>query len=239
VIRQAISCDICGEEKKQTNHWFVVCEQAGEVRVSAFNSRTRLRTGDKHLCGATCMHKLLDDYMVRAIGGKTGSMEMVGMTEENLMLESRIESRSGSASSELSDNYLVRERLYDPRRFDGRFSDTSLTGVSTGEIYPSDDESSARLISATAMGSSERGSTDIGATALRATVPSKAKASPARISAELVRMPAKATPQTELDEKVELQPEVPRRKSREWRAEAWERERERELRAASRMRSNG
>jgi hypothetical protein len=73
VIRQAISCDICGNEKKQTNHWFVTYEQSGELRVSGWSSRNRLRPGTKHLCGQTCLHKLVDDYMARAIGQKTQS----------------------------------------------------------------------------------------------------------------------------------------------------------------------
>lgn len=72
MIRQAISCDICGAEKKQTNHWFVAYEQAGELRVSGWNSRNRLRTGSKHLCGQACLHKLADDFMARVIGGKVG-----------------------------------------------------------------------------------------------------------------------------------------------------------------------
>jgi len=67
VIRQAISCDICGTEKKQTNHWFVAYEQTGELRVSGWNSRNRLRPGSKHLCGQTCLHKLVDDFMARAL----------------------------------------------------------------------------------------------------------------------------------------------------------------------------
>jgi hypothetical protein len=67
VIRQAISCDICGAEKKQTNHWFVAYEQSGELRASGWNSRLRLRPGMKHLCGQTCLHKLMDDFMARAI----------------------------------------------------------------------------------------------------------------------------------------------------------------------------
>ena len=67
VIRQAISCDICGTEKKQTNHWFVAYEQGGELRVSGWNSRNRLRPGSKHLCGQTCLHKLVDDFMARII----------------------------------------------------------------------------------------------------------------------------------------------------------------------------
>lgn len=70
MIRQAISCDICGAEKKQTNHWFVACEQAGELRVSGWSSRNRLRTGSKHLCGQTCLHKLIDEFLARTIAGR-------------------------------------------------------------------------------------------------------------------------------------------------------------------------
>lgn len=67
MIRQAISCDICGTEKKQTNHWFVACEVGGELRISGWNARNRLRAGAKHLCGQTCLHKLADDFMARAV----------------------------------------------------------------------------------------------------------------------------------------------------------------------------
>jgi len=67
VIRQAISCDICGAEKRQTNHWFVAYEQAGELRVSGWTSRRRLHTGTKHLCGQTCLHKLVDDFIAKSM----------------------------------------------------------------------------------------------------------------------------------------------------------------------------
>ena len=67
MIRQAISCDICGTEKKQTNHWFVAYDQGGELRVSGWSSRNRLRPGSKHLCGQTCLHKLVDDFMARTL----------------------------------------------------------------------------------------------------------------------------------------------------------------------------
>ncbi|MFP5236881.1 MAG: hypothetical protein ACLGSD_13345 [Acidobacteriota bacterium] len=73
MIRQAISCDICGAEKKQTNHWFVACEQGGEMRVSGWNSRNRLRAGSKHLCGQTCLHKLLDEFLARTVEGRPAS----------------------------------------------------------------------------------------------------------------------------------------------------------------------
>lgn len=70
VIRQAISCDICGTEKGQTNHWFVAYEHGGEFRASGWSSRSRLRPGTKHLCGQTCLHKLVDEFMAKAIAQK-------------------------------------------------------------------------------------------------------------------------------------------------------------------------
>ena len=71
MIRQAISCDVCGREKGQTNHWFVACEQAGELRISDWASRNRSKPGAKHLCGQTCLHKLADDFMARSIAVRT------------------------------------------------------------------------------------------------------------------------------------------------------------------------
>jgi hypothetical protein len=81
VIRQAISCDICGAEKRQTNHWFIASEQAGELRVSGWNPRSRMRAGAKHLCGQACLHKLADDFMERLISRRIQS----GAPEEHFV----------------------------------------------------------------------------------------------------------------------------------------------------------
>ena len=67
MIRQAISCDICGRDKQQTNHWFVAYEHGAELRIGGWNSQARLRTSAKHLCGQTCLHKLVDDFMARTL----------------------------------------------------------------------------------------------------------------------------------------------------------------------------
>jgi hypothetical protein len=67
VIRQAISCDICGRDKQQTNHWFVAYEHGAELRIGGWSSQPRLRTNAKHLCGQTCLHKLVDDFMARTL----------------------------------------------------------------------------------------------------------------------------------------------------------------------------
>jgi hypothetical protein len=73
MIRQAISCDICGSEKRQTNYWFVVYNQDGELRVSEWSSRHRLGPGSMHLCGQTCLHKLVDDFTDRILAARVQS----------------------------------------------------------------------------------------------------------------------------------------------------------------------
>ena len=77
MIRQAISCDICGEicgtDKKQINHWFVVGDHGAELRVSGWNSSNRLSPESMHLCGQTCLHKLVDDFTDRILAARVQS----------------------------------------------------------------------------------------------------------------------------------------------------------------------
>jgi hypothetical protein len=94
VIRQTISCDICGAEKKQTNHWFVAYDQGGELRVSGFNARIRLRTAMKHLCGQTCLHKLVDEFISRALAVRSQPD-----TVEEVQVETRIAPTDTSLTS--------------------------------------------------------------------------------------------------------------------------------------------
>jgi hypothetical protein len=177
VIRQAISCDICATEKKQTNHWFVAYESGGELRVSGWSSRNRLRPGSKHLCGQTCLHKLVDDFMARAIA---------------------VRAPAAVAAEEAE---VVQQTLA---------SDTSLTA----DAAYLEVESSARLL-----------------TPAPAVEPIRP---PFRAQAELLAMPGRMQPEDSLP-KAE---EPPRYASRNWRAEAWEREREREQRTAGRRPEN-
>jgi hypothetical protein len=102
VIRQAISCDICATEKRQTNHWFVAYEQAGELRVSGWNSRYKLRQGAKHLCGQTCLHKLVDEYMAKSIASR--SKRAVGEAEAESAPATDTSLTSGSAYADFDSS---------------------------------------------------------------------------------------------------------------------------------------
>jgi hypothetical protein len=182
VIRQAISCDICATEKRQTNHWFVAYEQGDELRISGWNSRHRLRPGSKHLCGQTCLHKLVDEFVAKSIS---------------------VRAQCTTGGSEADP-----EPLLAPGR--------SLAHAAAS----ADSESSARLIAPP-----------------EPALPRLAS----RPLPEVVTMPSRP----HLEDLAPVPAEAPRYASRNWRAEAWERERERELRAvenrpdiAARRRSN-
>lgn len=69
MIRQIVSCNICGEEKEQTNHWFVAYDQRGEFRVTGLTSSNCLDLEAKHLCGESCVHKLLDEFLISTEAG--------------------------------------------------------------------------------------------------------------------------------------------------------------------------
>jgi hypothetical protein len=179
VIRQAISCDICASEKKQTNHWFVAYEQAGELRVSGWSSRNRLRPGSKHLCGQTCLHKLVDEFFAKAL-----AMRPPAISAEE-------------AAAEMPRNNV----------------DTSLTSSSAYEdvrLSYEETESSARVVTPPASGPANR-------PALRPV-------------AELVP----ATPRPRAEESDAPPPADPAYSTRNWRVEAWKRERERESRSGDR-----
>jgi hypothetical protein len=128
---------------------------------------------------------------------------------ETRLAESRL-SESRLAESRLNESRLNESRLTESRLTEPRLTDTSLTSAGAFE----EEESSARLI----------------------TPPSPPAAKVAyRAPAELVRMPGRAS----TEDYPELKEDNSRYSSRSWRTEAWERERERELRAAARLRSNG
>ncbi|MGA3131431.1 MAG: hypothetical protein ABSD59_11565 [Terracidiphilus sp.] len=178
MIRQAISCDICAAEKRQTNHWFVAYEQGGELRVSGWTSRHRLRPDSKHLCGQTCLHKLVDEFMAKSIAKRA--------------------QRNGEAVEAAEVAEAEAEAAV--------MTDTSLANAKpAGEV-----ESSARLLPVPPPAPSP--------------VPAKPVHHPLP---EIVTMPARPYPK----EIAPLPADTLRYASRRWHAEAWERERERELHA--------
>lgn len=67
MIKQVITCDICGAQKREANHWFVASQESGELRINGWNSLRLLSPETKHLCGETCAHKLISQFLVRLV----------------------------------------------------------------------------------------------------------------------------------------------------------------------------
>jgi hypothetical protein len=216
MIRLAISCDICGAEKKQTNHWFVAYEQAGELRISGWQSRYRKKSGARHLCGQTCLHKLCDEFMALVVTGDRAAAETAeaetGIAETGAQTGSagpqhdphgnppqgprgearsyeRSQTATGRPMDSRADHRLPDHRLPDPRWMENR---AATNHVPTSHLTES------RTANRTASSSYED---EFGS------------------SARLISAPESAE-------------EARRYASPEWRASAWERERQRE-RAAS------
>jgi hypothetical protein len=78
VIRQAISCDICGTEMLNANHWFVAYDRGPELRIGAWSAHHRVRSSARHLCGHKCLHKLVDDFMAKTVSAPPSSSAQVG-----------------------------------------------------------------------------------------------------------------------------------------------------------------
>jgi hypothetical protein len=204
LIRQAISCDICGSEKRQTNHWFVAYDQAGELRVAGWSSRNRLRPGSKHLCGQTCLHKLVDEFMAKAISGRS---EAAG---EEMELPDRVADRATERQSARPASGTA-----------GRAVATDAY-VAAGPLYE-DGESSARLVKP------------------RVPAPVGPQAVPFRSHPENAPGHTQPSVEPQMQGPSTNKPEAPAVvvdaapsfSSRQWRAEAWNRERSRELRSGS------
>jgi len=118
LIQQAISCDICGTEKKQTNHWFVAYDQGGELRVSGFSANIRLRPAMKHLCGQTCLHKLVDEYitLARANRPQPGVAEEAQATAQAAATDTSLTSNAAYGKGEPSAQLPEPLALIQPKR---------------------------------------------------------------------------------------------------------------------------
>jgi hypothetical protein len=212
LIRQAISCDICATEKKLTNHWFVAHEQGGELRLTGWSSRNRLRPGSKHLCGQICLHKLVDEYMARIIEVRvqTASAEEAAAPREAVVSREAAVPREAAMSREAMVPRPIQATI--PATMQA--TDASLTSHEAHGHPIEEFESSARL--------------------LTTPEPISPKRLPLRAPAELVAMPGRQP-----IEELTVPQEAPRYTSRNWRAEAWNREREREMGGVDRHTNTG
>lgn len=256
MIRQAISCDVCGTEKRQTNHWFVAFEQAGELRLGGWTSRNRARPNSKHLCGQTCLHKLVDEYLAQIVSSKP---------------QRAVDDAVDDAIEYQDEAELVQPVTVAPQRVTRRDSNPAPRPIPRPVQQPAasdrDDESTGVLIARAESWRSQNRvnpdpdprstdrSSDHSLTAdfdpdfecsarliptpepdpvvvrHRPAVESQPVAHPIAASRPSLVAAPKSVDRNLIE--LPLADEAPSFSSRKWRSEAWERERARELRAAN------
>ena len=69
MIRQTVTCDVCGVHKFEANHWFNAFEHKGTLKISFWGKSNSIRPNMKHLCGQKCVHRLIDDFLAGHPGG--------------------------------------------------------------------------------------------------------------------------------------------------------------------------
>lgn len=76
MISQKVICDVCGVEKRDTNHWYTLHLQSyttahftTRLVLTQFNPVEQTTGSQKHACGQACVHKLVDRWL------QTGSLE--------------------------------------------------------------------------------------------------------------------------------------------------------------------
>jgi len=181
------------------------------MRVSGWNSRNRMRPGSKHLCGQTCLHKLMDDFMARDVAARMqrGVVDEVDLDEQAV----------GTDASLTSDAaYLIRES---PVRLPTPVAPTLPRHVAAAVALPSS------IPAASTPGPAPSPLPSHAPSPLPGPISNPFSKSP---GAELVSMPAKPR----VDVVAAQIEEPPGFRSRNLRAEAWDRERERSMRSSER-----
>jgi hypothetical protein len=67
--KQVYVCDVCGAERKEANHWFVLgppadCNPDAIFIISKWPHNVDMGWA-KHVCGQVCAHKMIDEFLSR------------------------------------------------------------------------------------------------------------------------------------------------------------------------------
>lgn len=63
---EIFTCDVCGRQKGEVNHWYMLSIMGGEFILSAWDADKK--HAHKHLCGQECVIKAVNEYL--SSGGK-------------------------------------------------------------------------------------------------------------------------------------------------------------------------
>ena len=69
MIASSVTCDVCGRQKQETNHWFLCFTMKGALGITfgAYNDRdlvpARRGLNIQDICGEACAHTRLSQFL--------------------------------------------------------------------------------------------------------------------------------------------------------------------------------
>ena len=66
---EVFTCDVCGQQKQETNHWFMLFEHLDKLVITTWVTSDptahKKAANVKHVCGEGCAQKALSKWMNR------------------------------------------------------------------------------------------------------------------------------------------------------------------------------
>ena len=79
------------------NHWFIAFDRGPELRIGTWSANNRHRAGTRHLCGQKCLHKLVDDFMARALSVRSSTEDAALPIGSRTQIDAGLTSRKAFA----------------------------------------------------------------------------------------------------------------------------------------------
>jgi hypothetical protein len=64
-ITQSVTCDVCGKQKGEVNHWYLSSVDGGTLHLDKWDDDSAAAAGN-HLCGQDCVVKAVNKWMQSA-----------------------------------------------------------------------------------------------------------------------------------------------------------------------------
>ena len=75
-VTKKYSCDVCGAERKEANHWFLVyapLDTTKSIFITAFSFANAEREEAINICGESCLHKWISSNLYLLLPAVTAS----------------------------------------------------------------------------------------------------------------------------------------------------------------------
>jgi hypothetical protein len=63
---ETYKCDVCGKQKADVNHWWLISSGGSSLLIAPWSMET-VRSFEFHLCGAECVGKKVNEFLNKVV----------------------------------------------------------------------------------------------------------------------------------------------------------------------------